>query len=132
MAEKWNLTLQIYRKKGQSQSRFDTFALEVNPDEYVLDAVERIWAYHDRSLTFAHACHHSVCGACGMVVNGVEKLTCITLIRDVTENGGMLKVEPMRHFPVISDLVVDMSSLYRRIGQTGFSREVPACVVSSE
>jgi len=70
---KWNVTLLVYRQKGAQSPHYDTFKLEVDPDEYVLDAVERVWAFHDRSLTFAHACHHSTCGACGMRVNGVEK-----------------------------------------------------------
>lgn len=125
MAEKWNVTLQIYRKKGESSPHFDTFSLEVRPDEYVLDAVERVWAFHDRSLTFAHACHHSVCGACGMVVNGTEKLTCITAINEVTQNGGTIRLEPLRHFPVVSDLVVDMSSLYALMETVGLKQVVP-------
>ena len=50
-----------------------------------------------------------------MVVNGVEKLTCMTKIRDVTRNGGTIRVEPMRNFPVLSDLVVDMTPLYARL-----------------
>ncbi len=115
MGEKWRTTLLIYRQKGQAAPHYDTFTMEVNPDEYVIDAIERVWAFHDRSLTYAHACHHSVCGACGMVVNGVEKLTCITPIRSVTEDGGTMKVDPLRNFPVISDLVVDMGSLYLRL-----------------
>ncbi|HSO27879.1 MAG TPA: 2Fe-2S iron-sulfur cluster-binding protein, partial [Anaerolineales bacterium] len=81
MAETWNITLILYRQKGQEAPHWDSVKLEVNPDEYVLDAVERVWAFHDRSLTFRHACHHSTCGACGMRVDGVEKLTCITTIR---------------------------------------------------
>ncbi len=55
-----------------------------------------------------------------MRVNGVEKLTCITTIRSVTHNGGTLRVEPLRNFPVVSDLVVDMSDLYLRLDQAHF------------
>ncbi len=110
--EKWTVNFVVYRKKGEREPHYQTFTLEVSPDEYVIDGVERIWAFHDRSLVFSHACHHSTCGACGMRVNGVEKLTCITRIRDVTTNGGTLRIEPLRNFPVISDLVVDMSRLY--------------------
>ncbi len=87
MAEKWNITLRVSRRKEHEAPHFDDFKMEVDPDEYVLDAVERAWAFHDRTICFRHACHHSTCGACGMRVNGVEKLTCITLIRDVTSNG---------------------------------------------
>lgn len=125
MAEKWTVTFLVYRKKGDQTSRFDSFTLEVNPDEYVLDAVERIWAFHDRSLVFRHACHHSTCGACGMRVNHVEKLTCITTIRSITEDGGTVKVEPLRNFPVESDLAVDMGKFYSRLEQVGFRTVVP-------
>jgi succinate dehydrogenase/fumarate reductase iron-sulfur protein len=118
--EKWTVNLIITRQKAEEAPYTQSFRLEVDPDEYVLDAVERVWAFHDRSLTFRHACHHSTCGACGMRVNGVEKLTCITTIRSVTHAGGTLRVEPLRNFPVISDLVVDMSTFYVRLDQARF------------
>jgi succinate dehydrogenase / fumarate reductase iron-sulfur subunit len=114
-ATKWTVTFQVCRQKGKETPHYDEIKLEVDPDEYVLDGVERIWAFHDRTVCFRHACHHSTCGACGMRINGVEKLTCITPIREVTQNGGWIKVEPLRNFPVISDLAVDMGSLYSRM-----------------
>lgn len=115
----WTLKLLIHRQKRDAPPTFQEFTLEIDPNEYVLDAVERVWAFQDRSLTFRHACHHSVCGACGMRVNGVEKLSCITRIRDITTDGSTFKVEPLRNFPVISDLVVDMSGLYARMENVG-------------
>ncbi len=111
----WTITLSISRQSSGTPRHFQEFTLEVNPDEYVLDAVERVWAFHDRSLNYRHACHHSTCGACGMLVNGVEKLTCITPIREVTRDRGMLRIEPLRNFPVQSDLVVDMSAFYQNM-----------------
>lgn len=123
--EKWQITLKISRRKAEKPAFWQSYELEVDPDEYVLDAVERVWAFHDRSLTFRHACHHSTCGACGMLVNGVEKLTCITPIRSVTQNHATLKIEPLRNFPVISDLVVDMSSMFVKIEATGASHVLP-------
>jgi succinate dehydrogenase/fumarate reductase iron-sulfur protein len=119
MEKPWKVTFLISRQKGQEAPHFESFVLDVNPDEYLLDAVERVWAFHDRSLCFAHACHHSTCGACGMRVNGVEKLTCITPIKSVTSNGGTVRVEPLRNFPVVSDLAVDMGSLYQKMEQVG-------------
>jgi succinate dehydrogenase / fumarate reductase iron-sulfur subunit len=116
---RWTVTFQVSRKKEEAAAHFEDFKLEVDPDEYVLDAVERIWAFHDRTLVFRHACHHSTCGACGMRVNGAEKLTCITPIREVTHDGGVVRVEPMRNFPVISDLAVDMGVMYLRMDKVG-------------
>lgn len=118
--EKWNVTFVITRQKGNEKPHTQSFKLEVDPEEYVLDGIERVWAFHDRTLAFRHACHHSTCGACGMRVNGVEKLTCITTIRSVTHDGGTVRVEPLRNFPVVSDLVVDMSDLYLRLDEARF------------
>ncbi len=124
-SDQWTVTFQVYRQKGGAASHFDTFTLQVDPDEYVLDGVERIWAFHDRSLTFRHACHHSTCGACGMRVNGVEKLTCITPIREVVKDGGTIRVEPLRNFPVISDLVVDMAHFYSLMDEAQYPAVAP-------
>ncbi len=119
MDKKWTVTFRVRRQKGDDPGYFESFEMETRPDEYVLDVIERIWAFRDRSLTFRHACHHSTCGACGMRVNGVEKLTCITMIKDVTRNGATVTVEPLRNFPIVSDLVVDLGPLYRRMEQVG-------------
>jgi succinate dehydrogenase / fumarate reductase, iron-sulfur subunit len=121
----WQVTFIIQRQRSDGKKSFQNFTVEVDPDEYVLDGIERIWAFQDRTLTFRHACHHSTCGACGMVVNGVEKLTCITAIRDVTHNGGTVRVEPLHNFPVLSDLVVDMSTFYNRLEDAGLDQVAP-------
>jgi len=125
MSEKWNITLKVSRQKRGETQHFDEFKMEVDPDEYVIDAVERVWAFEDDTVCFRHACHHSTCGACGMRVNDTEKLTCITYLRSVTHDGGTLKVEPLRNFPVVSDLVVDMGSLYRRLELVGARSVLP-------
>lgn len=123
--EKWTVTFIITRKKKDGEAYPQSFQLEVDPDEYVLDGIERVWAFHDRSLAYRHLCHHSTCGACGMRINSVEKLTCITSIRSVTHNGGVIRVEPLRNFPVISDLVVDMGQFYIRLDQAHFGQVAP-------
>jgi succinate dehydrogenase/fumarate reductase iron-sulfur protein len=122
---RWHVTFQVFRKKGDQPGYYDDFKLEVDPDEYVLDGVERVWAFHDRTVVYRHACHHSTCGACGMRVNGVEKLTCITPIREVTHDGGVVRVEPLRNFPIVSDLAVDMGKLYTEMDDVGHKSVSP-------
>src|SRR5512135_2027744 len=117
--EQWSVKIILVRQKTGAARYEQAFQLEVDPDEYVLDGIERVWAFHDRSLAFRHACHHSTCGACGMRVNGVEKLTCITPIHEVTHDGGTLRVEPLRNFEPVSDLVVDMGTMYQRMDWVG-------------
>jgi succinate dehydrogenase / fumarate reductase iron-sulfur subunit len=121
----WKINLIIARQITGGPKYFQTYELEVDPNEYVLDAIERVWAFQDKTLTFRHACHHSTCGACGMLLNGIEKLTCIVPICTVTQNGGTIKVEPLRNFPVVSDLVVDTSTFFSRLELTHFIQVSP-------
>jgi len=123
--EIWLVTFKIRRQRTGAESFYQSYSVDVDPDSTVLDAIEKIWAETDRTLTFRHACHHSTCGACGMRINGREKLTCITTIRSVTRDGGKIKVDPLRNFPILSDLVVDMGNFYLRMEKTGFDSVAP-------
>jgi succinate dehydrogenase / fumarate reductase iron-sulfur subunit len=112
------LNLRISRYKPGSTPRFDSFTVEVPDTANVLDAVERAWDDHDRTIMFRHACHHASCGSCGLRVNGVEKLPCVTPVSDYG-NGATLTIEPMRNYPVITDLAIDASPIYERMTLVG-------------
>lgn len=117
----WKVNFRVFRfKQDGSPVHYDTFPVEIKPDESVLDGIERIWAFQDRTLVFRHFCHHAGCGSCAMRVNGVEKLTCVTWIKDVTSDGGTITVEPLRHFPLISDLAVDVAPLFNKLDEIKF------------
>ncbi len=117
----WQVSFRVFRYKQDGlPARYDTFSLKVRRDEYVLDAVERIWAEHDRSLVFRHACHHAACGACGMRVNGRERLACITRIDAVAQDGGTVTLDPLRNFTVLSDLLVYVAPFYAKLEQARF------------
>jgi succinate dehydrogenase / fumarate reductase iron-sulfur subunit len=118
----WQVTFRVFRyKQDGAAPRFDLFVVRVNPDEYVIDAIERVWAEQDRSLVFRHACHHGACGSCGMRINGHEKLPCVLAIRSITTDGGMLTLEPLRNLPVVSDLMVNMTPFYERMEWVQFT-----------
>ncbi len=118
---KWQVTFRVFRyKRDAGLARYDTFPLEIGPDETVLDGLEKIWAFQDRSLAFRHACHHASCGTCGMRINGVEKLACIVPVHEVARDGGTVLCEPLRSFPLVSDLVVDVGQFFRRLEEANF------------
>ena len=109
---------------GGQPPRYDTFRVRVPDAANVLDAIEAAWAEHDRSLMFRHACHHASCGSCAMRVNGREVLPCITPIRDaapVRDGRYEMRIEPLRNFPIVSDLVVDVSGFFRRMSTSGMT-----------
>lgn len=92
---------------------FQTFEVEVEADGTVLDALETIRLHQDGTLMYRHSCHHSCCGTCACRINGTEGLLCLTRVRDVPD--APITLEPLRNFPVIGDLVVDMTAFYAHI-----------------
>ena len=103
-------------RPGAPEGRFDTFLIDVDVErDYVLDLIERAWAAHDRTLVFRHACHHGSCGTCAVRVDGRERLPCITRVAEVWDGVAPLIIEPLRNFPVIADLAVDISGLQARM-----------------
>ena len=110
-----DIPLKVFRYKTGQAPGYDVFRVQVAETANVLDAIEAAWAQHDRTLTFRHACHHASCGSCAMRINGVERLPCITPVRDVYRGQGELLIEPLRNFPIVSDLVVDVSGFFRRM-----------------
>ena len=92
--------------------RFDIFDAEVVSTGTVLDALRWIRIHRDPSLAIRHSCLHASCGTCGVRVNGREGLACVTRLADL--DPGRVTVEPMANFPVMTDLVVDMTSFVGR------------------
>ncbi|HET9919919.1 MAG TPA: 2Fe-2S iron-sulfur cluster-binding protein [Ktedonobacteraceae bacterium] len=110
-----DVTLEIFRYKPGEEPHYDTFAVQVAETAYVIDALDEAWALYDHSLTFRHACHHSSCGSCALRINGIEKLACITRMTDVWDGVHPIRLDPLRNFPIVSDLVVDVSGFFQRM-----------------
>jgi len=100
---------------GGTDRRFERCDVTVHDDATVLDAIEAVWARHDRSLTFRHACHHASCGTCGILVNGVESLPCIADLSEALRRRNPVRVEPLRNLPLAGDLVVDVAGFFDRM-----------------
>jgi len=81
----------------------------------VLDALEKIRLEQDNTLMYRHSCHHSSCGTCACKINGQERLTCITKIRELED--GTITLTPLDGFKPIGDLAVDMTRFYENFAE---------------
>ncbi|MGD0728140.1 MAG: succinate dehydrogenase iron-sulfur subunit [Spirochaetia bacterium] len=97
------------------------YEVEAEPTDRLLDVLLRIKSLQDASLSFRYSCAHGVCGSDAMRINGKERLACKTLVRDVAgtdEANGQgavrVQIEPLRHLPVLRDLIVDQAEFFRR------------------
>ena len=116
-----DISLRIFRYKAGSRPHYDNFTVQVADTAHVIDAIDSVWAQQDGSLTFRRACHHSSCGSCALRINGVEKLPCIIRVIDVWDGHSPIQIDPLRNFPIVSDLVVDVSGFFQRMSASGMT-----------
>src|SRR5262245_49072889 len=109
------LTVTRYRPEQEAEPTTQTYEVPYGKDWVVLDALNYIKDQQDGSLSFRWSCRMGVCGSCGMKVNGTPKLTCAAFLTDYLP--GPIRVEPLDYFPVVRDLVVDLTDFVRKLRQ---------------
>lgn len=107
-------TLRVDVWRSGKQGRFQSFAVGRKANQTVLDVVTEIQREQDATLSYRFACRVGMCGSCAMVVNGRPRWTCRTRVAQVAEPGGTLRLEPLRNFPVVKDLAVDMAEFFAK------------------
>src|SRR5579884_2160653 len=102
-----------YRPEIETEPTFQEYQTPCRKDWVVLDALNYIKDKVDGTLSYRWSCRMGVCGSCGMTVNGEPKLSCATFLSDYAP--GPVRVEPLRNFPVIRDLVVEIGDFMRKL-----------------
>ncbi len=107
------ISVRIKRFNPDSDARphWATYAVDVEPTDRVLDTLNEVKWHQDGTLAFRRSCAHGICGSDAMLINGRNRLACKVLIQDV---GSKISIEPMRGFPVVKDLVVDMEPFFAK------------------
>src|SRR5213083_2634088 len=109
------ITLDVFRylPEQEDQPRFQIYTVPYREDWVVLDALNYIKDQIDGSLSYRWSCRMGVCGSCGMKVNGKPKLTCAAFLTEYLP--GPIRVEPLDHFPIVRDLVVDLTDFIGKL-----------------
>lgn len=106
------LTLRIkrFQREKDPPQWIETFHVEPRKGMNLLEALLQIQDEIDGTLSFRYSCRGAVCGSCGMKVNGQVVLACRTHVEDLW--GKSTLIEPLPYFPVIRDLIVDLSIFF--------------------
>lgn len=104
-----------YRPERDAEPTLQAFEVPLRHEWVVLDALNHIKDEIDGSVSFRWSCRMGVCESCGMMVNGQPTLTCAAYLTDHLP--GPVRVEPLRYFPVIRDLVVDVTTFLQKLGR---------------
>jgi succinate dehydrogenase / fumarate reductase iron-sulfur subunit len=109
-----NVTLKIkrYNPETDQKPHWETYPVEVEPTDRLLDALHQVKWFQDGTLALRRSCAHGICGSDNMRINGRNVLACKVLMQDVARPGSTVTVEPMLGLKVIKDLIVDMEPFF--------------------
>jgi succinate dehydrogenase / fumarate reductase iron-sulfur subunit len=107
MAER---TFRVWRGDAEG-GEFKDYAVELDRGMVVLDALHLIQAQHAGDLAVRWNCKAGKCGSCSMEINGRPRLSCMTRINEFGSDE-LITVRPIKTFPVLKDLVTDVSWNY--------------------
>ena len=104
-------TFRVWRGNAQG-GEFRDYSIEISEGMVVLDAIHQIQAEEAGDLAVRWNCKAGKCGSCSAEVNGLPKLMCMTRLNSLKLEEPVT-VEPIKAFPLIKDLVTDVSWNYR-------------------
>ncbi|MEM1169808.1 MAG: succinate dehydrogenase/fumarate reductase iron-sulfur subunit [Cyanobacteria bacterium P01_H01_bin.35] len=125
----------IVRQNQNTQPKVQTYTLDVEAGNTILECINRIKWEQDGTLAFRKNCRNTICGSCGMRINGRSALACkenigneLARLEKIATNNyhnydtnttdksiPEITISPMGNMPVIKDLVVDMSSFWQNL-----------------
>ncbi|MFI6097420.1 succinate dehydrogenase iron-sulfur subunit [Lentzea sp. NPDC051213] len=104
-----------FNPEFDDEPRWDSFDIPALPSDRVLNLLHHIKWYVDGTLTFRRSCAHGICGSDAMRINGVNRLACKVLLKDLLEKGDKhttITIEPIKGLPVNKDLLVNMEPFF--------------------
>jgi succinate dehydrogenase / fumarate reductase, iron-sulfur subunit len=107
------IRLKIFRFNPAKDEKphYQTFQVEADPMDRLLDCLNRIRWEQDSTLAYRWSCGHGICGSDGMRINGICGLPCQKLVKDFKDE---VLVEPLPVFKVIKDLIVDLDPFFKK------------------
>ncbi|MGF1479416.1 MAG: succinate dehydrogenase/fumarate reductase iron-sulfur subunit [Cyanophyceae cyanobacterium] len=108
------VTFKVIRQKVNQPPKIQSYLLEVEPKNTILDCLDRIKGEIDGSLGYRKNCRNTICGSCAMRINGRSALACKEKVGSEVTQGASpeITIAPLGNMPVIKDLVVDMTSFW--------------------
>ena len=113
MTDRITLQVERYRPEQETEPTWQSYDIPLREDWSVLDGLNYVKDHLDGTLSYRWSCRMGICGSCGMTVDGDPALSCAELLTD--HSPGPVRVGPLRNFPVIRDLVVDVSDFMRKL-----------------
>jgi succinate dehydrogenase / fumarate reductase iron-sulfur subunit len=108
-----DITLRIRRfdPERDAEPHWEDYRVQVLATDRILDGLHKVKWEQDGSLVFRRSCAHGICGSDAMRINGLNRLACKTLVKDVNPDKP-ITVEAIKGLPLLKDLIVDMDLFF--------------------
>ncbi len=111
----------ILRQKPNFAPQFQSYTIEANKGDTILECLNKIKWELDGSLSFRKNCRNTICGSCAMKINGRSALACKENVGGEIEKNPLsssqnipeLVISPLNNLPVLKDLIVDMTNFWQ-------------------
>ena len=113
-----NQPLKVDIWRSESNGAFEAFEVPRLKQQTILDVVTYIQRELDNTLSYRYSCRVGMCGTCAMNVNGVPRWTCRTQA-SFFDSVDRIRIEPLKNFPVVKDLVVNMDPFFDKWRSAG-------------
>ena len=111
----FNLKMRLWRG-DKSGGELQDYEVQAENGEVVLDAIHRVQATQAGDLAVRWNCKAGKCGSCSAEINGKPALLCMTRLSDF-EPTDTITVTPLRSFPIVRDLVTDVTFNYEKAAE---------------
>jgi succinate dehydrogenase / fumarate reductase iron-sulfur subunit len=106
--------LKRFNSEQNAKPYWSEHTVEIEPTDRVLDALNFIKWNLDPTLAYRRSCAHGICGSDAVVINGRNRLACKFLMKQALKESQVITVEPLRGFPVLKDLIVDIGGFFAK------------------
>ncbi len=103
------LKLRRFNPETDAEPHWETYEVPAEPTDRLLDLLHWVKWNVDGTLTFRRSCAHGICGSDAMRINGINRLACKVLVKDLPDT---VMVEPLKGLPLEKDLLVDMEPFF--------------------
>lgn len=107
-----NVKFRLFRYSGNGESGFKEYDVPVQEGMTVLDAIIWIKENLDPTISYRASCRMGICGSCGALINEKPDLMCQVQVLHLKSD--TVTVKPMPNYPVIRDLVPDLSDFFKK------------------
>ena len=103
-----------YNPEKDKQGRLVEYSVRMEEGMSVLALLHQVHDEYDGTLAYRYSCRGAICGTCALIINGTPRLACKTQVGDLLKENETITLEPLAHYGVIKDLVVDKRPFWRQ------------------